>query len=218
MTRCGGCRFAGGWIFEGGMHLALEVDQSKGSVANMSDEIERAIKVVRTRIDQFGVSEPVVQKAGTDRIVVDLPGVQDQQRAYDIVKEAAFLQMQIVDKTEGFDKALPHIDAVLKSKGLAGPGEVPGATPTANAGVQSLFSNADSGAAKAESAKAGRPGTKTAAGAARKGKTDTTKAKPDSAHQDSAALAGLTGGPLSQLVQPGNMPANTMSHRRPCRP
>jgi preprotein translocase subunit SecD len=203
-----------GLDLEGGMHLALEVDESKGVPVNMSDAIDRAVKVVRTRIDQFGVSEPVVQKAGTDRIVVDLPGVQDQQRAYDIVKEAAFLQMQIVDKTDGMEKAIPHIDVALKAKGLGAPSAaVPGATSPGNAGVQSLFStSADSAKPKTDSAKAGRKGGAGAASAkaGARGKngsaSDSTKPKAESAQKDTSGLAAMTGGPFSQLVQAGNMP------------
>ena len=198
-----------GLDLEGGMHLTLEVDESKGVVANKSDAIDRALKVVRTRIDQFGVSEPVVQKAGTDRMVVELPGVQDQQRAYDIVKEAAFLQMQIVDKSQALDKVLPRIDGILKTKGL---GVTAGATPgqpAANAGVQSLFSNApDSGKHTGDSAK-----TKSVAAATPKhGRHDSAAKKPatdsakDTTKHDSSALAGLTVGPFSQLIQQGQMP------------
>ena len=88
-----------GLDFQGGMHLALGVDQSKQSVANPSEALDRALKVVRTRIDQFGVSEPVVQKAGNDRIIVELPGIDDERRAIDVVQKAAFLQFQITDKT-----------------------------------------------------------------------------------------------------------------------
>src|SRR5690349_2277204 len=51
-----------GLDLQGGMHLALEVDESKGAVPKKSEALDRAIKVVRTRIDQFGVSEPVIQK------------------------------------------------------------------------------------------------------------------------------------------------------------
>ncbi|SRR5579883_1075935 len=203
-----------GLDLEGGMHLTLEVDQSKGAVANMSDAIDRALKVIRTRIDQFGVSEPVVQKEGTDRIVVELPGVQDQQRAYDIVKEAAFLQMEIVDKTQALDKAIPHIDALLKAKGVTGaaPAAAPGATPPANAGVQSLFSNApadttkkgaDTAKAKRGPAAAARSGHGASAAADHPGRADSAK---DSTRQDTTALASLTGGPFSRLVQQGQMP------------
>src|SRR5439155_24289568 len=70
-----------GLDLQGGMHLALEVDEAKQAVANKSEAIDRAVKVVRNRIEGFGVSEPVIQKAGNDRIIVELPGVADQERA-----------------------------------------------------------------------------------------------------------------------------------------
>jgi preprotein translocase subunit SecD len=194
-----------GLDLKGGMHLTLDVDQSKGSVANMSDAIDRATKVIRTRIDQFGVSEPVVQKEGTDRIVVELPGVQDQQRAYDIVKNVAFLQMQITDKTQALEKVEPHIDAILKSKGLGA--AAPEAASPNNPGVQSLFSPApadttkkaaDTSAAKKRTGKGatkGAPAANAVAGAA-----------TDTAHKDSTNLSNIGGGPFSRLVQQGNMP------------
>jgi preprotein translocase subunit SecD len=204
-----------GLDLEGGMHLTLEVDESKGAVANKSDAIDRALKVVRTRIDQFGVSEPVVQRVGADRMVVELPGVQDQQRAYDIVKEAAYLQMQIVDKSQALEKVLPKIDAILKTKGLGvtAAGATPG-QPGANAGVQSLFSNTPDSAkhtgdtAKSHSVAAARPRHARHDSAGRKAGTDTTRdsAKRDSAKRDSSALANTTVGPFSQLIQQGQMP------------
>jgi len=49
-------------------------------------------------------------------MVVELPGVQDQQRAYDIVKEAAYLQMQIVDKSQAVGQSIADIDAILESQ------------------------------------------------------------------------------------------------------
>lgn len=194
-----------GLDLEGGMHLTLEVDESKGSIANKADAIDRALKVIRTRIDQFGVSEPVVQKEGTDRIVVELPGVQDQQRAYDIVKEAAFLQMQIVDKSSALEHAMSHIDAVLKSKGLAQGVSTGPAQPAPNAGVQSLFSNAppaDTGHRPADSAARGK-GTRARTGKRLSPGADT--AAKDTTKRDSSALAALTAGPFSQIVQPSNM-------------
>ncbi len=70
-----------GLDLQGGMHLSLEVDESKGVVLDKSEAIDRALKVVRTRIDEFGVAEPLVQKAGNDRIIVELPGIDDPRRA-----------------------------------------------------------------------------------------------------------------------------------------
>src|SRR4029078_10287022 len=80
-----------GLDLQGGMHLALEVDESKGAVADKREALDRALKVVRTRMDPFGVSEPVVQKSGDDRIIVELPGIDDPERAQEVVQKSAFL-------------------------------------------------------------------------------------------------------------------------------
>ena len=106
-----------GLDLQGGMHLALEVDESKARVPDKSAALDRALKVVRTRIDQFGVSEPVVQKSGTDRIIVELPGIDDPQRAQEVVQKSAFLQFQITDKTQALERALPRLDAAVKASG-----------------------------------------------------------------------------------------------------
>src|SRR5688572_31803875 len=108
-----------GLDLQGGMHLALEIDESKGAVADKSKAIDNALKVVRNRIDEFGVSEPVVQKAGTDRIIVELPGIDDPRRAQDVVQKSAFLEFQITDETQALEKALPRLDAILKDKKVA---------------------------------------------------------------------------------------------------
>ena len=54
-----------GLDLQGGMHLALEIDQSGGPVANPEDALDRAETVIRSRIDEFGVAEPLIQKVGT---------------------------------------------------------------------------------------------------------------------------------------------------------
>ncbi|MEK6610463.1 MAG: hypothetical protein AABZ35_06050, partial [Gemmatimonadota bacterium] len=56
-----------GLDLQGGIHLALELDQSRGAVANPADAIDRALKVIRPRIDEFGVAAPLVQKLVTSR-------------------------------------------------------------------------------------------------------------------------------------------------------
>ena len=109
-----------GLDLQGGMHLTLAVDESKGVIQGKSEALDRALKVVRTRIDQFGVSEPVVQKLGTDRIIVELPGIDDERRATDVVQKAAFLQFQITDKTGAFERVIPRLDGSVKEKKLGG--------------------------------------------------------------------------------------------------
>src|SRR6185437_1971183 len=91
-----------GLDLKGGTYLALEVDDSKQVIPadKKADAIERALKSVRTRIDGSGVSEAVVQKQGDNRIVVQIPGESDPERAKRLVEQQAFLQFKITDKTQ----------------------------------------------------------------------------------------------------------------------
>jgi preprotein translocase subunit SecD len=181
-----------GLDLSGGMHLALEVDDSKGVVANKSEAIDRALKVVRTRIEGLGVSETVIQKAGNDRILVEIPGIDDRERAIKMVQDQAFLEFQITDKTNGFEKAMPRLDALAKQKGFGGSvvASATAATPSATSALGGLLTSgkdsvkpaADSGKTKADSA-----------------------TKTDSAKSDTAALPA-TGGPISKLILAGSMP------------
>ncbi len=139
-----------GLDLQGGMYLALEVDDSKGVIPNKNEAIDRALKVVRNRIDEFGVAEPVVQKVGTDRIVVELPGIDERERAENLVQSSAFLQFQITDKTQAFDKALGRLDAAVKQKGGA-TFAAAGKDTSKAASPLNLFSAADSGKAKKDS-------------------------------------------------------------------
>jgi preprotein translocase subunit SecD len=141
-----------GLDLQGGMHLALEVDESKGVVPDKSKAIDNALKVVRNRIDEFGVSEPVVQKAGNDRIIVELPGIDDPRRAQDVVQKSAFLEFQITDKTQALEKSLSRLDAAVKQAGGATLASAKSDTGKA-ASPLNLFTAADSGKAKNDSSK-----------------------------------------------------------------
>src|SRR3954447_4245441 len=181
-----------GLDLQGGIHLALEVDDSKGVVADKSEAIDRALKVVRTRIEGLGVSETVIQKAGNDRILVDIPGVDDRERAIKIAQDQAFLEFQITDKTNAFEKALPRLDALAKEKGFGG--AVASATPTTQSpstGLNGLLTT-------------GKDTTKVAAG---------KKTAADSVKTDSATLPGATGGPISKLIMNGQMPGQYLFER-----
>jgi preprotein translocase subunit SecD len=186
-----------GLDLQGGMHLALEVDESKGPVADKSEAIQRALKVVRTRIDEFGVSEPLVQAAGNDRIIVELPGIDDPLRAQDVVQKSAFLQFQITDKTQALEKAFPRIDAAVKASvgRVASTARAPAAarrdSVAAVAGVQGLFTTDTTrrDSARKDSARKDTARKDTAA-------RDTTKA-------DTAIAAG---GDFSKLLSQGGMP------------
>jgi protein-export membrane protein SecD/preprotein translocase SecF subunit len=108
-----------GLDLSGGVHLALEIDQSRSSIPDCADAIRRAERVVRTRINEFGTTEPVVQVAGNCRLVVELPGETDPGRARSIVERTAFLEFRLTDAKDQFRLALPAIDAALRRAGVA---------------------------------------------------------------------------------------------------
>src|SRR2546428_3882428 len=112
-----------GLDLQGGIHLALEVDQSKGSVPDCADAIQRAERVVRSRIDQFGTTEPVVQIVGRCRLVVELAGEKDPARAKSIIQRTAFLEFRITDMKNLFRDAVPEIDKALRRAGVKTPGQ-----------------------------------------------------------------------------------------------
>ncbi len=160
----------------GGMHLSLEIDESKGIIADKSEAIDRALKVVRTRIDEFGVAEPVVQKSGTDRIIVELPGIDDPRRAQDVVQKSAFLEFQITDETQALEKALPRLDAIVRGKRVAGSPATQARQDTTPAGLQSLFT------------------------------ADTTSKSDSARTDTAAAVGVGGPGAFSSLIQQGQMP------------
>jgi preprotein translocase subunit SecD len=109
-----------GLDLQGGMHLALELDQSKQVSADPKRDLDLALTVLRKRIDEFGVTEPLIQKVGDNRIVVELAGITDPARAKAIVQRSAFLEFRITDKTGALDKALPAMDRALRGLGIKG--------------------------------------------------------------------------------------------------
>ena len=113
-----------GLDLQGGMHLALELDQSRTVSSDPGRDLDLALTVLRKRIDEFGVAEPLIQKVGDQRIVVELPGVRDPARAVAIVQRTAALEFRITDETAALDKAIPAMDRVLRRLGVtAGPGQ-----------------------------------------------------------------------------------------------
>ena len=111
-----------GLDLQGGMHLALELDQSKQVSADPKNDLDLALTVLRKRIDEFGVEEPLVQKVGDNRIVVELAGITDPARAKAIVQRSAFLEFKITDETGALEKALPAMDRTLREPGYQGRG------------------------------------------------------------------------------------------------
>ncbi len=85
-----------GLDLQGGMHLVLRVDTAKLAESAREDATVRAVEIIRNRIDQFGVSEPSIQREGADRIIVQLPGIQDRERALALIGKTAQLEFRLV--------------------------------------------------------------------------------------------------------------------------
>ena len=101
-----------GLDLQGGMHLVLEVDDPEGTMTAdaRSDAIDRAERILRTRMDEFGVEEPLIQKVGSERIIVELPGIADEDRAKNLIQQSAFLEFKLVLPVTELEPALSRID------------------------------------------------------------------------------------------------------------
>lgn len=95
-----------GLDLKGGMHLVLRVDSARIAPEHRSDALERALEIIRSRIDQFGVAEPLIQRQGADQIIIQLPGVTDRARAKELIGRTALLEFKLVnDDTKALEEA-----------------------------------------------------------------------------------------------------------------
>ena len=191
-----------GLDLKGGTYLALEVDDSKQAIAaaDKPEAIDRALKTVRSRIEGFGVSESVVEKQGNDRIVVQIPGIQDGERARKLIQNQAFLEFKITDKSQALERSLPKLDQIIKQRGLGRKSDTTAkGAGVAAKGLQGLLTNADTAKGVQLGEKKSDSGKKVAVAA---GKKDT--AKKDSLNADSLKLQ--PGGAFSSLLQQGDTP------------
>jgi preprotein translocase subunit SecD len=98
----------------GEVHFALIASEEK----RMRDAaITQALETIRNRIDQFGVREPLIQRQGTNEILVQLPGVKDPRRAVELIGKTALLEFKMVDDGGDLQQALagqmPEGDEIL---------------------------------------------------------------------------------------------------------
>ncbi len=100
---------------EGGIWKVQLVLDSKETDYVKKRAIDQALEIIRNRVDQFGVSEPEITLQGTDRILVQLPGVRDPQRAINLIGQTALLEFKLVDDEGNIEEAL---------KGNVPPGDI----------------------------------------------------------------------------------------------
>ncbi|MBO8141436.1 MAG: protein translocase subunit SecD [Firmicutes bacterium] len=120
-----------GLDLQGGVHIVLEARESPGAAVT-DDALERAIAVIDRRVNGLGVAEPVIQRQGERRIVVELPGVSDHQQAVEVIGRTAVLEIQdpmgrtvltgadLREARLGLDQyGRPAVDVVFTSEGAA---------------------------------------------------------------------------------------------------
>ncbi|HJV35659.1 protein translocase subunit SecD [Geomonas sp.] len=105
---------------EGGfINMQLRIDEKEQQVRK-DRAVAQALETIRNRIDQFGVSEPVIQREGIDHIVVQLPGIKDPKRAIELIGKTARLEFKLVDENVNAATAtassVPEDDELLFEK------------------------------------------------------------------------------------------------------
>jgi len=91
---------------EGGASLIiLELPQSEAENTKKL-AVDQALETIRNRIDQFGVSEPDIRRQGEQRILIQLPGIKDVERAKDLIGRTALLEFKLVDDTGDVNEAV----------------------------------------------------------------------------------------------------------------
>ncbi len=104
-----------GLDLQGGMHLVLEIDDPENtmSLEARSEAIDRAQLVIRNRIDELGVEEPIIQKVGQDRLIIELAGITDENRAKELIGTTALLEWKLVRSVAEVESSLPRIDRAI---------------------------------------------------------------------------------------------------------
>ncbi len=85
---------------------------------NAEDAVTRAVEIIRNRVDQYGVSEPSIQRQGSRRIIVELPGVAREEEAKKLLQGTALLEFRIVREPDFTFPIMQKIDDVLAGKVL----------------------------------------------------------------------------------------------------
>jgi preprotein translocase subunit SecD len=86
---------------------SVVMDLPDNEVSHMKKlAVDQALETIRNRVDQFGVAEPDIRRQGENRILVQLPGIQDTQRAKDLIGRTALLEFKLVDETHDVNAAL----------------------------------------------------------------------------------------------------------------
>lgn len=115
-----------GLDLQGGLSVVLA---PKGNQKNVGDKLDKALDIVRSRVDALGVAEPEISRQG-DTIVVDLPGVKEQRRAREIIGRTAELQFRPVLNVIPAEGSGLEVPTSVPAPVEPTPTTIPGDTPT----------------------------------------------------------------------------------------
>jgi protein-export membrane protein SecD len=104
-----------GLDLKGGTDILLEINTTPqlGENVNSEDAVDRVIEIIRNRVDQFGVVEPMISRQGDKWIVVQLPNIKDPEAAKDLIGKTALLEFRVVNTSE---KAYQVLELFSKKK------------------------------------------------------------------------------------------------------
>jgi preprotein translocase subunit SecD len=88
--------------------------------------VDQGLETIRNRIDEFGVSEPTIQKQGEDRILIQLPGIKDPKRALDLIGKTALLEFKVVNDDHDVNRCLPTRKSSIQNGRTGKPARQPG--------------------------------------------------------------------------------------------
>ena len=80
-----------GLDLQGGSHIVLQAEPT-AQVQVTNDAMDGVLRIIRNRVDQLGLAEPAITRQGSNRILVELPGIQNPQRAIDLIGKTALLE------------------------------------------------------------------------------------------------------------------------------
>ena len=122
-------------------------------IAMLRDESEKAIdrakEIIRNRIDQYGVSEVSIQRSGTRRIIIELPGVKDEKEVRSLIQETAQLEFKLLADVKLAQKTLENIDKALLGQNIDS--LLSGGKDTSQASSSTSVATADSAKKHADS-------------------------------------------------------------------
>jgi preprotein translocase subunit SecD len=90
---------------EGGQLVTLKIDDKRAAELKKLT-VEHSLETIRNRVDQFGIAEPEIVPEGENRILIQLPGIKDPERAKKLIGKTALLEFKIVDEENSMEEAL----------------------------------------------------------------------------------------------------------------